>query len=311
MECFTDLSTNDGLTKLENYLKERTQAYKTNERNLVPLKTPVSIKCASVGSLRGISSGDDVFDDSECTPRSGSDQRRDLTATPCSRTRNPNITNFRNRLNLDESPESNCERITMEYDPNLENMDGQEERVRDIQAQRDMDVGACHEQKTDKNYCNSPMKGQSPVSPGATDLSPEYSARSLNISSCSEDSLSGLIPEFRSLSLDDSSKSKEENNCATEVREFSPIENRCGGEIENTQKEDVSFFIEGVQPSKVDLDVFRTIKTTAIDPVVYPYIFRWQKMVRFFSKTTRQAWPSPGSPRYYRMRRGIKKTLSC
>ena len=245
LECFTDLSTNDGLAKLEKYLKERTEAYRTNVGNLVPLKTPVSIKCASVGSLRGISSGDDVFHDSESTPKSDSEQLRDLTATPCSRTRNPNITNFRNRLNLDESPESNCERNTMEYDSNLENIDGQEKGVRDIQAQPDMDVSACHEEKTDENYCNSSMKRQSPVSPCSKDLSPDCSTRSLNISSCSEDSLSGLIPEFRTLSLDDSSKSKEENSCTTEVCEFSPSENRFGGEIENTQKEEVSFFIEG------------------------------------------------------------------
>ncbi|CAB4026734.1 Hypothetical predicted protein, partial [Paramuricea clavata] len=65
-----------------------------------------------------------------------------------------------------------------------------------------------------------------------------------------------------------------------------------------------------VLPSKVDLDVFRTIKTTVIDPVAYPYISRWQRMVRSFTKNTRQAWPSPGSPRYYKARRDMPKTWS-
>jgi hypothetical protein len=38
------------------------------------------------------------------------------------------------------------------------------------------------------------------------------------------------------------------------------------------------------------MDVFRTVKTTIIDPVAYPYISRWQRMVRSFTKTTRQAY---------------------
>ena len=252
LECFTDLSTEDGLAKLEKYLKEKTEAYRTNAGNIVPLKTPVSSKCASVRSPLGIYSGDDVFDGSECTPKSDTNQPRDISSTPCSRTRYPSLKYFRNRLNLDESPESGQstkEDDVMDLNSNLGDTDVKEDGKGDIQTKPDMDTGICEQQQQQANgkYCNSTSRGrQSTVSPDTKDLSPGFSNTSLDISNCSEDSLSGMIEEFQALKLDESAKSKQENGCANNVSESSPTDDRCGCEIENTQREeDVRFFIEG------------------------------------------------------------------
>jgi hypothetical protein len=261
LDCFTDLSTSEGLAKLEEYLKARSEAYMSSLENVVPLKTPVSSKCRSVGSLRGHLSGDDVFDGSECTPRSDTDQECDISATPCSRTRNTNIKNFRSRLNLDESPESNenmqskinVECDAMDLNRNLGNTDVKRDDKSDIKTKPDIDISACQGQQANDKCCSNTINGLSPVSPDTNSLSPDCPKGSLDISNCSQDSLSGLIPEFRMMSLDESSKSEDEssksgdkNGCISKVSECSPTEDECRCEIENTPRvENITFFVEG------------------------------------------------------------------
>ena len=252
LDCFTDFSTSEGLEKLEKYLKARTEVHRSSVENVVPLKTPVSSKCPSVGSLRGLLSGDDVFDGLESTPKSVIGQVREIGATPWSRTRNANIKNFRNRLNLDESLESNenaqlktnAEGGAMDLNSNLGNTNVEQDNKHDIKTEHDISI--CEEQRKNDKRCSGRIKGQSPDSPDTNTSSPDYLKGSLDISNCSEDSLSGLIREFRMLSLDEISKSSGENSCANLVSKSSPTQDRDKRETESTERmEDTCLFIEG------------------------------------------------------------------
>ena len=252
LDCFTDFSTNEGLARLEEYLREKTEEYKSNAVNLPP-KTPDSSKGLSNCSFRGCLSGDDVFDSSGITPRSATGHVCEKNATPCSRTKNVSIKNFRNRLNLDESPENNSENVRVESDvgtgskdlnSNLGQTDEQNNDRHNMTTEHDISI--CQDQQSDEKGYTSSKARQSPISPDANSSSPECFKGSLDISNCSEDSLSGLIPEFRMLSLDESVKSREESCYDSEIPELSPTENQNKCVKENSKKiEDISLFIEG------------------------------------------------------------------
>lgn len=253
LDCFTDFSTNEGLARLEEYLKAKTEEYKSSVVNVPPPKTPDSSKFLSNWSCRGVLSGDDVFDSSGTTPRSATGHVCGKNATPCSRTKNASIKNFRNRLNLDESPENVCENERLETDvgdgskdlnTSIGPTDGQDNDRHNMETGHDISI--CRDQQSDEKICTSSMKRQSPISPDANFSSPDYFKRSLDISNCSEDSLSGLIPEFRMLNLNESAKSRAGSCFDSEMSEHSPIENQDKCVKENNKKiEDVSLFIEG------------------------------------------------------------------
>ncbi|XP_028410447.1 uncharacterized protein LOC114533060 [Dendronephthya gigantea] len=92
LDGFTDLSTSDGLVKLEEYLK--TKAHRLNLEKTVPVETRVPIESSSFCSPCG-SISDDVFERSDGTPLS----------CISSRNKNSNLKNFRGRLKLEESLE--------------------------------------------------------------------------------------------------------------------------------------------------------------------------------------------------------------
>ncbi|KAL9966171.1 hypothetical protein ACROYT_G024209 [Oculina patagonica] len=62
---------------------------------------------------------------------------------------------------------------------------------------------------------------------------------------------------------------------------------------------DITIFIQGLQPSKLDLDVLLAIGQENIDSGKFPCIAQWKKLVTSYSEATQQSWPSPGSPRYH------------
>ncbi|KFP81089.1 Ankyrin repeat and LEM domain-containing protein 2, partial [Acanthisitta chloris] len=47
------------------------------------------------------------------------------------------------------------------------------------------------------------------------------------------------------------------------------------------------------QPSKLDGDVLAAIEAAEIDPQKYPMIYKWKHMVQSYSSSDRQSWPSP------------------
>ncbi|NXX89218.1 ANKL2 protein, partial [Centropus bengalensis] len=52
-------------------------------------------------------------------------------------------------------------------------------------------------------------------------------------------------------------------------------------------------FLLGEQPSKLDSDVLAAIEAVEIDPQKYPIIYKWKQAVQSYSSSDRQSWPSP------------------
>nr|XP_009930766.1 PREDICTED: ankyrin repeat and LEM domain-containing protein 2 [Opisthocomus hoazin] len=52
-------------------------------------------------------------------------------------------------------------------------------------------------------------------------------------------------------------------------------------------------FLLGEQPSKLDSDVLAAIEAVEIDPQKYPIIYKWKHAVQSYSSSDRQSWPSP------------------
>ncbi|XP_054248584.1 ankyrin repeat and LEM domain-containing protein 2 [Indicator indicator] len=51
-------------------------------------------------------------------------------------------------------------------------------------------------------------------------------------------------------------------------------------------------FLLGEQPSKLDSDVLAAIEAAEVDPQKYPFVSRWKHMVESYSSSDRQSWPS-------------------
>lgn len=69
--------------------------------------------------------------------------------------------------------------------------------------------------------------------------------------------------------------------------------------VAGSENMNVNIFIQGLQPSKLDLDVLIAIGQTKIDSVKYPCIQEWKEHVMSYSEAAQQSWPSPGSPRFH------------
>ncbi|XP_029389414.1 ankyrin repeat and LEM domain-containing protein 2 isoform X2 [Mus pahari] len=52
-------------------------------------------------------------------------------------------------------------------------------------------------------------------------------------------------------------------------------------------------FLSGEEPSKLDRDVLAALECANIDPGLYPAIHRWKTTVMCYSTSDRQSWPSP------------------
>ncbi|NWI95621.1 ANKL2 protein, partial [Pitta sordida] len=52
-------------------------------------------------------------------------------------------------------------------------------------------------------------------------------------------------------------------------------------------------FLLGEQPSKLDSDVLAAIEAAEIEPQKYPMIYKWKHAVQSYSSSDRQSWPSP------------------
>ncbi|XP_045671613.1 ankyrin repeat and LEM domain-containing protein 2 [Ursus americanus] len=61
-----------------------------------------------------------------------------------------------------------------------------------------------------------------------------------------------------------------------------------------TAKEPVQrLFLFGEEPSKLDRDVLAALECTVVDPQQYPAVHRWKSAVLCYSPSDRQSWPSP------------------
>ncbi|XP_032241143.1 ankyrin repeat and LEM domain-containing protein 2 isoform X2 [Nematostella vectensis] len=69
-------------------------------------------------------------------------------------------------------------------------------------------------------------------------------------------------------------------------------------------------FIDGLFPSKLDVDVLRAIENSNVDERKYPLLTLWRESVMAYSAKARESWPSPGSPRF-RLRHKKVQLWSC
>lgn len=85
---------------------------------------------------------------------------------------------------------------------------------------------------------------------------------------------------------------------------FTPPTSPCSSSGQSPQAytpdEGPMFFIQGPQPSKVDLDVLRAIEPhllepEALDSLVYPCVYQWMQLVRSFSAEATSRWQSPSA----------------
>lgn len=96
-----------------------------------------------------------------------------------------------------------------------------------------------------------------------------------------------------------------EHSSDVEVHEFKVPVNRNLRRIKcqsyshalSTGNEDISIFIQGSQPTKLDLDVLISIGKTKVDSEKFPNISKWKRLIMSFSEEKQKSWPSPGSPR--------------
>lgn len=229
LDCFADLSTSDGLEKLEEYLKTNAKADRSKMENTKPAETPVFIESPSFISPRG-SGSDDVFERSNGTPMCRAILTHEINVTPRSRNRNSNVKNFRSRLKLEQSPGGS------EY-LEIDKIDWGKER-RDDQIKHD---------ETGEKICSNE---RSSTSPDANDLSLNYGKRSLDVSkTCPETSLSELTSEIGMLNFGDAPNPGVETSFIDAVSKCSTIKDQNIHERKDTTRttnsDEVSFFIEG------------------------------------------------------------------
>ncbi|XP_074462938.1 ankyrin repeat and LEM domain-containing protein 2 isoform X1 [Larus michahellis] len=60
-----------------------------------------------------------------------------------------------------------------------------------------------------------------------------------------------------------------------------------------TNDESKKLFLLGEQPSKLDSDVLAAIEAVEIDPQKYPITYKWKHAVQSYTSSDRQSWPSP------------------
>ncbi|NXS62368.1 ANKL2 protein, partial [Brachypteracias leptosomus] len=60
-----------------------------------------------------------------------------------------------------------------------------------------------------------------------------------------------------------------------------------------TNDDSKKLFLLGEQPSKLDSDVLAAIEAVEIDPQKYPVVHKWKHAVQSYSSSDRQSWPSP------------------
>ncbi|CAI9725426.1 repeat and LEM domain-containing 2 [Octopus vulgaris] len=55
----------------------------------------------------------------------------------------------------------------------------------------------------------------------------------------------------------------------------------------------MNIYLNGFEPSKLDLDVYRCVKDVELDSRTYPYIYKWFQKVKSFTADEQHSWRSP------------------
>ena len=274
LDCFTDLSTTDGLTKLEGYLQAKKEMYVSNMEKWKIHRTPDSEKRILDGSYHGarLDSDDRVFEQEERTLQPDHEDRNYLQ-TPTGR--NHNIKGFRIRLKWDELPDSDLASNDLFVRKKLNNsnpssssdfggVSGQTVYENKLSSRNDEfsalkrlegPQNLSEEKKPKKSEREEKYHGLS--SPDNLDFDGHGS--SMDTSNCSlkssQDSLLGLSSEFEQLRLKDTPSPKEKSKPATNRVDASSINNcpftgsRISSETTSvsmtSENKDIQVFIEG------------------------------------------------------------------
>lgn len=68
------------------------------------------------------------------------------------------------------------------------------------------------------------------------------------------------------------------------------LEPACSSAMGNPTRR---LFLSGEEPSKLDRDVLAALEYASIDPGLYPAVHRWKSNILCYSPSVRQSWPSP------------------
>ncbi|XP_072839673.2 ankyrin repeat and LEM domain-containing protein 2 isoform X1 [Pogona vitticeps] len=84
---------------------------------------------------------------------------------------------------------------------------------------------------------------------------------------------------------------KGQQSCSSKSQ--SEVSSQCSLNSPSSNEKGRRLFLLGEQPSKLDNDVLTALHGVEIDPQWYPAIYKWNLSVQFYSSSERQSWPSP------------------
>lgn len=261
LDCFSDLSTRDGLTKLEEYLRGKKETCTSNVKKWHVLRTPDSGK-RSLGTHGLLNEDDFVFEQEDGALEPGYEARGNRH-TPTGRNRD--IKGFRNRLQWDESTENDK--------PGVDENERHDLLVEDKLNCSDQVANANHAEQNGRTVSEedfSPRRDDCVIencSPSMPVLSEEKRQNrneredltrdefslhggtvSLNVSESSEDSLLGLPSVFGKLSLQGAPSPEVETRIVSSPTnvESPPVSSRISSSTTCTRNaSDFPLFIKG------------------------------------------------------------------
>lgn len=79
---------------------------------------------------------------------------------------------------------------------------------------------------------------------------------------------------------------------------YTPPSSQCSSSSElTTADEGPAVFLDGLFPTKLDVDILRAIQHVSVDPLQYPHIYRWKNLVTSYPTDVVESWPSPLCPK--------------
>ncbi|KAF3820556.1 hypothetical protein GH733_005101 [Mirounga leonina] len=310
--CFVDLSSQEGLQKLEEYLTHQEAGKKaqqdSGENEAYHQESPSALgrarKCSNSISVRAFLDEDDDLSLEEIKNRQNT--ARNNTQ--------PTVSAF---------GDSKCDILPLEQETNL------------------IEASTLTSPHSSKNGFCSPLSGsrtlgrKRPEAPGTGEalispvsglmvkfdklnlqgLESNFSKTpSKNMKTRDKKSLTSRVDAVESDLLEPPAADTLRNNQTRTEREMSakmakirlgpdtPVheaQQNCGSVssepsgISATKEPVQRLFLFGEEPSKLDRDVLAALECTDVDPQQYPAVHRWKSAILCYSPSDRQSWPSP------------------
>lgn len=306
LSSFIQLSSTEGLERLENYLKNKSElSLKENEGRRSRMaftsakKTTKSRLSSSPDDLVKRKLDFDLSENNNAIASNQSETSNGLTDISIHQLKNKSLSGTRDDLNqVPERRQGNLGCNTLEENQNSLNKNHSRQSD-SSKNQNSLDECFCRCGQL-LEYCE-----KCTVEIDVDMLSVSFKTCSLREKSPSEKTLQNSFEK-----VNGKIENGNGNEVATEKilvdaggdRQKSVDASDGDNDVNNDSdvKDDDDFkphvFIDGDVPSKYDVDVFRALPDVILDS--YPYIQHWKKYIEDFPVQIRQSWPSPGSPRY-------------